>query len=547
MNKTISINLGGVVFNIEEDAYNVLKGYLDHIGSLFAGDPAGAEIMDDIEARVAELFAERNNERKAVVVSADVEEMMTIMGRPEDYRLDDEAPPQTVAEPTGIYYNKRKLYRDMDSAALGGVCSGLSHFLGWSLTIVRVLVVLLCFFSFGAAILGYVLVWALVPPAVTTSEKLHMRGESVNIESIGRIVNEESRAAAKRLSSFSRGVGQNLRAHSTRGGRFILRTVARLFGLFITFIGFAMLIALAVSAAASEVNVFGFNGDNWEVLNRLVFGNDNTLRLLAIGVVLTIVAPAVALIYAGLKLAIPSHRRIRGLGISLLSLFIVGALMCVWGGIKTGKNFSRDAELTNTVNLSAMKTDTLVLGVMPDNVFIGRHSRNNNGFFDLVKVAGDSICYGQGISVRFEPAPAQEFRMEVTRSSQGRNMEQAGNLARAIRFSYSARADTISLAPFFTTPAADPYRAQNVDVIVYVPIGKYVRFGNSSEWVTWHAEEGQVQRMGTDGLEEASGRELRGRLRSLHTAVDNLEEDLNGEPDDAIIGGGDSAGNADDR
>lgn len=525
MNKTVSINLGGSVFNIEEDAYNLLKGYLDHIKSLFAGDPSGAEIMDDIEARIAELFHERNSARKNVVVSTDVDEVITIMGRPEEYRLDEDAAPQPAAEPSGIYYNRRKLYRDMDSAALGGVCSGLGHFLGWNLTIVRLLVILLCFISFGAAILGYVLVWALVPPAITTSEKLHMRGESVNIESIGRVVNKESRAAAERLNKLGHSVGQNLRAHSTRGGRFILRTLARLFGLFITIAGFGLLTALVVFAAFSEVNVFGFNGNNWDMLNRLVFDSDGTLGILAIGVVLATIAPAVALIYAGLKLVIPSNRRIRGLGISLLSLFIVGVLLCVYGGVKTGKSFSRNAELTHSVGLSEMKSDTLVLDVMPDNIFIGRHSRYNNEFFDLIKVTSDSIYYGQGMDVRFEPTSSQEFRMEIVRSSQGRNMEQAGNLARNIRFNYKAHSDTLSLAPFFTTPRSDLFRAQEIDVIIHVPIGKYIFFGKNSELVSWYAEEGKVHQMTDDGLEDSSGREwadtLNERLDSVNAAIDS--------------------------
>jgi phage shock protein PspC (stress-responsive transcriptional regulator) len=508
MNKTISINLGGSVFNIEEDAYALLKGYLDNIKSLFAGDPAGPEIMSDIEARIAELFHERNNARKNVVVSADVEEVMTIMGRPQDYRLDEEAaPPQPEVAPTGMYHNSRKLYRDMDGALLSGVCSGLSHFLGVNLTVIRLLVILLCFFSFGAAILGYVLVWALVPPALTTSEKLHMRGESVNIESIGRIVNEESKAAAGRLNTIGRNVGRNLRAHSGRGGRLLLRILARIFGGLIASLGFAMLIGLVIAAAFSEVNVAGFSGDNWDILNRLVFNGDGTMQLLAVGIVLVVVAPAVALIYAGLKLLIRSNRRIYGLGISLLSLFIIGVLLCTYGGVKTGKQFSRDATLTNSIGLSEVKGDTLVLDVMPDNIFIGRHSRHQDEFFDLIKLSGDSIYYGQGLNVRFEPTASGEFKMEIERSSQGRNMEQAGNLARNIRFGYALRQDTLSVAPYLTTPADDPYRAQEVEIIVHVPIGKYVAFGKNSELVTWYAEEGEVQRMTGDGLEGNSDRE----------------------------------------
>ena len=506
MNKTISINLGGSVFNIEEDAYHLLKDYLDTIRGIFAGDPSSNEIMADIEARLAELFIERNGARKNVVVSADVEEVISIMGRPEDYRLDDPSP-QPAVEPAVVYPTRRKLYRDMDDALLGGVCSGLARFIGWNRWVVRLLIIILCFISFGAAILAYVLVWALVPPALTSSEKLHMRGEPVNIESIGRIVNEESKGATQRLNKLGHRVGRNLGTYSVNGGRMILRFVARLFGLFITLFGLFLLVGLVMLAAFSEVNVFGFNGENWDILNRLVFDNDGTLPVLAVGVVLAVVAPAIALIYAGLKLLIPSNRRIRGLGISLFSLFIIGILLCTWGGVKTGKQFTRDAELSTSIDLSGLSSDTLVLDVMQDNIFIGRHSRYDDGFFDLIKISGDSIYYGQGMNVRFEPTPAGEFSMEVNRSSQGRNMEQAGALARNIRYGYALHADTLSVAPYFTTPGSDPCRAQEVEIVIGVPIGKYVRFGKNSEIVTWHAGEGEVRRMTSDGFEDDESHE----------------------------------------
>jgi hypothetical protein len=151
--------------------------------------------------------------------------------------------------------------------------------------------------------------------------------------------------------------------------------------------------------------------------------------------------------------------------------------------------------------------DTLALNVMPDNIFIGRHSRYDDDFFDLIKISGDSIYYGQGMNVRFEPTSSQEFKMEIARSSQGRNMEQAGNLARNIRFNYEVRKDTVSLAPYFTTPGRDPFRGQEIDITIYVPVGKYVSFGKNTELVTWYAEEGKVRQMTRDGFEDDSRRE----------------------------------------
>jgi hypothetical protein len=94
MNKTISINLGGRVFNIEEEAYQVLKNYLESIRSNFSGEQGSAEIMSDIEGRIAEIFSEKNNELKNVITKSDVEDMMKVMGKPEEYRVDENEPKQ---------------------------------------------------------------------------------------------------------------------------------------------------------------------------------------------------------------------------------------------------------------------------------------------------------------------------------------------------------------------------------------------------------------------------------------------------------------------
>ena len=125
MNKTISINLGGSVFNIEEGAFQLLRVYLERIKANFTSDPSGDEIMHDIEVRIAELFNERMNDRKNVVVETDVQEVMAIMGRPEDYSMDAPEEPKRESTQSNTRNNQRRLYRDEDDKVLGGVCAGL--------------------------------------------------------------------------------------------------------------------------------------------------------------------------------------------------------------------------------------------------------------------------------------------------------------------------------------------------------------------------------------------------------------------------------------
>ncbi|MDX9751998.1 MAG: hypothetical protein RBT71_13035, partial [Flavobacteriales bacterium] len=85
MEKTLNVNISGTVFHIEEEAYHVLQRYLANVRGQFAGSPGSDEIMADIEARIAELFTERIRDRGMVVTLADVDHVIGVMGRPEDY------------------------------------------------------------------------------------------------------------------------------------------------------------------------------------------------------------------------------------------------------------------------------------------------------------------------------------------------------------------------------------------------------------------------------------------------------------------------------
>ena len=92
MKKTISINLAGLFFHIDEDAYNQLQNYLAAVKRSMQNEQGTSEIIADIEARIAELFSERISSSQQVITSKIVEDIINIMGQPEDYNIDDERP-----------------------------------------------------------------------------------------------------------------------------------------------------------------------------------------------------------------------------------------------------------------------------------------------------------------------------------------------------------------------------------------------------------------------------------------------------------------------
>lgn len=180
MKKTLTINLNGIVFNIDDDAYETLNAYLKELENHFA-DNEKDEIIKDIEDRIAELFTERMHGRN-VVDAADVESVISTLGQPSQFDDDEPAADNTTKKTEQRKF--RKFYRDGDDRLIGGVAAGLAAYIGWDTTLVRILLLLLLLFSVGWTLLFYLLLWIIVPEAKTTAQRLEMQGIEPNLENI---------------------------------------------------------------------------------------------------------------------------------------------------------------------------------------------------------------------------------------------------------------------------------------------------------------------------------------------------------------------------
>ncbi len=186
MKTTVSINIGGLAFYIDEDAYAVLKKYLRKVELNYAKEEGHEEIIADIETRVAELFREKINDYKQVITVADVYDVIGVLGDPEDFEEShsDARTKMTYAS------SGRRLYRDIDNRIIGGVCCGLAAYFNIDVIIIRVLFVVFAFVG-GVALIIYPILWIVMPAAMTTVQKIEMRGEPVNLDNIKRTVRDE--------------------------------------------------------------------------------------------------------------------------------------------------------------------------------------------------------------------------------------------------------------------------------------------------------------------------------------------------------------------
>jgi len=185
MKKTMTVNIAGMVYHIDEDAFNRLRQYLNKVKEELHSVEGGNEIYQDIESRIGELFMERLKNNRQVITITDVEEIITIMGQPGDISGKSEG-----REYTSQNRNYRRMYRDPDNRIIGGVCSGLAAYWRIDPTIVRLIFVILAIFGM-AGVLIYLILWIVLPEARTVAQKLEMRGEHVNLSSMGEFFRQE--------------------------------------------------------------------------------------------------------------------------------------------------------------------------------------------------------------------------------------------------------------------------------------------------------------------------------------------------------------------
>lgn len=188
MNKIHNINVGGFPFAINEDAYFKLDQYLLQLDRHFSKSEGHAEIMGDIESRIAELFKEYMK-GMSIVTLQHVEQMIQVMGTQESF--DSQSDYSTANEPNyGEYSLGKRLFRDPYDKKISGVCSGIAHYIGIDDPVwVRLTFVLLGFAGFG--IVTYIVLMLIVPEAVTAADRLAMKGKPINIHNIAHKVEEE--------------------------------------------------------------------------------------------------------------------------------------------------------------------------------------------------------------------------------------------------------------------------------------------------------------------------------------------------------------------
>ncbi len=270
MKKTLTVNLGGTVFHIDEDAYHLLDKYLTNLKIHFRKEEGADEIVKDMELRISELFIEKVNTGVQVISIEYVEDVIRRMGKPEELSDEEISDKDKTDKNTHDSSAKKKedgeihrrFYRNPDDKILGGVASGLAAYLDWDPTLIRLLIFVLAFFGVGVVIPIYIVCWIVIPEASTAAEKLAMRGERVTVENIGKTVTEGFEKVSNGVNDYMNS-GKPRTALQKLGDAFVqivgicLKVILILLAIVLSPVLFVMVIVLFALIAAAIGVLFG--------------------------------------------------------------------------------------------------------------------------------------------------------------------------------------------------------------------------------------------------------------------------------------------------
>lgn len=513
MNKTININLGGIFFHIDETAYQKLKRYLDAVRKSLSDDPKGRdEIISDIELRISELLSDRVKDPRQVVSESDIEEVITVMGQPEDYLIDEEI----FNEDDKRSYKKsnygstgKRLFRDGDDKFLGGVCSGVAYYFDIDVIWIRIFFLIAVFAGFGTGILIYVILWILLPEAKTTAEKLQMEGEPVNIsniekrvrsefenasESIKGAVDEVSGAVKDGYNNVSNSIKKKELGSRTRSGIHEIvdalgRVITMFFKIIGKFIGILLIIVSISTIIGLIVGLFtagtvDFMGADWLLDDDFVLVNTTNIPIWLISLLLLVLIgiPFLMLFFLGLFIISGKTRIIsRTAKFALLGVWLIALLTAIYFGVKQGAEFARDGHVIETKDFLGIPSDTLTIKmVQNENLTNNFYYRHRSDMRKILDENDQAKLLSTDINLYIEASDSTEAYIKLKKKASGRTRLIAKENAKEIDYDFNQKGNVLSLNNYFLTDTDNGYRNQDLRLTVYIPKGQIIYIDKSN-------------------------------------------------------------------
>lgn len=475
MNKTVNINLGGMFFYIDEDAYQKLSRYFDAIKRSLSNTSGEDEIIKDIEMRIAELLNEKLKNEKQVVSLLDIDSVIAVMGQPEDYIIEDEPKSFNDSNFKTTTRNK-KLYRDGEKGMIGGVAAGLGHYFGIDKVWIRVVLLLLIFAGFGTGIIAYIILWIVTPEAQTTSEKLEMTGEPVNISNIEKKVRQEFETVSDKIKNadynkYSSHIKKGANQAGNSIGNFIiaiLGILAKFLGAFLIFMGLASLTMLLVGVFT--IGSSSFKGFPWQGLLETGIISDYPIWLFGLLLFFAIGIPLLFLTLLGFKLLTPNAKSIGSIAkYTLLAIWIITIAIAISIGIQQASAFSMDGRIVKKENINLKAGDTLLIKFIHNDFYAKNNVFNNFKFTQ--DSTGNDVIYSNNIAFRIEKTSESIPYIQIEKEAKGTSISEARTRAERIKYNYSIQENQIIFDNYLLSDLKDKFRNQEIEITLYLPVG----------------------------------------------------------------------------
>ncbi len=499
MKKTISIHLLGSNFLVEEDAYELVKNYLDRLNDSLRNSPDRKEICEDVELRIAELATAYLSEKKQVVTFEEMSTIINTLGQPEDFLEDEiagEKEDKTNEKSSEKKFSKkeRRLFRDTENSVIAGVCSGLAAYFKIDTVVLRIIFILLGFAG-GFIIPFYIIMWFIVPSAKTNIDRLQMQGKPINLENL----KDEFEDAAQRFSKTSKKFERDI----TDSESPLRQKITQLSSVFTKIIGAAFLIFGSILL----IGLLTFTFVDWDILHiekngfqlnfnqfcDLFIVNDSSAFNLWIGILITGLCIVSLMFIQGARLIFQLKSKwIKIVKIVLFIIAIVGIEMIVYEGIQTGGDFANRGEFEQVIGPDS--TNVLTVEILGKNILDNIH--NDEDFdFEGFQILENEIIQS-GISINYALSEDSLFHIYVEYSAFGKTNSIANQRSKNIKHSISLENHNLKISPNYSYSVKDKIRGQTVMLKIAIPAGKSVQFRNAIVHAEDFKDSGFINRHG---------------------------------------------------
>ncbi len=475
MDKTININIAGTLFQIDDEAYLILRDYLQAINNRFKNVQGGHETIDDIEYRIAEIFQSQKG-LSGAISKENVEAMISIIGKPEDfdhYEQDASAPTYTS--------QRKRMYRNPDDSIISGVCGGIGAYLNSDPVLFRILFVISAIFGIGFFV--YIALWIALPSANTDSKKREMYGDAYNSVRSQTLKNDGTFATNYHTTSK---IGNAFNEIFRAIGRvlfIILRIFLIIIGIVLVLTGFLFILSYVMIFVFKYPGAFSFDSSGFNLINFRDFLNYIVTPSASPWIIfLTSVAlllPMLALIYWGVKMIFWFKAKDGILSLIALVLWVMALTALAIIMFNEGMSFAKTANtttktvLTDSPDTLYITTDRKISELKYQSEFTLPHEE----YSVFINEDKRELFIRPSLTVEYSKDNQSGF--EVNKRSSGQTDIAAMKKIEGFDFNCSLKSDTLRFDEYFTLPAGQRWAADNIKINLFIPTGKILKLVNN--------------------------------------------------------------------